>query len=126
MRRLRYLVAMSLDGYIAGPNGEVDWITTAPEIDFAAIFSQFDSILVGRWTFDVMVAAGRPSVPGIKTFVFSKPLRPSDHPGVTVLADAQRETVSALKATSGKTFGCWEAGCSLAVWLRMDWWIRSK
>ena len=32
-RRVRYQVAMSLDGFIAGPNGEADWIITDPEID---------------------------------------------------------------------------------------------
>jgi dihydrofolate reductase len=30
MRRIRYSVAMSLDGYIAGPNGEYDWIEVDP------------------------------------------------------------------------------------------------
>ena len=34
MRRIRYQVATSLDGYIAGPKGEADWIIMAPEIDF--------------------------------------------------------------------------------------------
>ena len=36
MRRIRYSVAASLDGYIAGPQGEYDWIIMDPEIDFAA------------------------------------------------------------------------------------------
>ena len=31
MRRLRYGVAMSLDGYIAGPKGEFDWIPNDPD-----------------------------------------------------------------------------------------------
>ena len=39
MRRIRYQVAMSLDGYIAGPNGEADWITMDPDIDFGALFA---------------------------------------------------------------------------------------
>src|SRR6266699_1544715 len=36
-RRLRYHVAVSLDGFIAGPNGEYDWIVMDPSIDFAAL-----------------------------------------------------------------------------------------
>ena len=47
MRRVRYVVAMSLDGYIAGPNGEADWIIMDPDIDFGALFEQFDTFLLG-------------------------------------------------------------------------------
>ena len=42
MRRIRYSVAMSLDGYIAGPKGEFDWIKTDPDFDFSAVFKQFE------------------------------------------------------------------------------------
>ena len=42
MRLVRYGGAMSLDGYIAGPNGEYDWITMDPDIDFAGMTSQYD------------------------------------------------------------------------------------
>ena len=38
MRSVRYNVAASLDGYIAGPKGEFDWIPEDPTVDFAAIF----------------------------------------------------------------------------------------
>jgi hypothetical protein len=40
MRRLRYGVAVSLDGFIAGPKGEYDWIVHDPSIDFAAMFAE--------------------------------------------------------------------------------------
>ncbi len=58
MRRVRYVVAMSLDGYIAGPNGEADWIIMDPDIDFRALFEQFDTFLMGRRTFEGMGGAG--------------------------------------------------------------------
>ena len=47
MRRVRYSVAMSLDGYIAGPNGEFDWIVMDPQVDFRAFTAAFDTILMG-------------------------------------------------------------------------------
>ena len=44
MRRLRYGVAMSLDGFIAGPNGEYDWIVRDPAMDFDGLYAQFDTL----------------------------------------------------------------------------------
>jgi dihydrofolate reductase len=52
MGKIRYAVAMSLDGYIAGPNGEADWIGVDPKIDFAALWAQFDTLLMGRRTYE--------------------------------------------------------------------------
>ena len=51
MRKVVYGGAMSLDGFIAGPNGEYDWIVMDPEIDFAALMARFDTFLIGRKTF---------------------------------------------------------------------------
>jgi len=97
MRRVRYQVACSLDGYIAGPNGEADWIIMDPDIDFAALFGQFDTLLMGRRTFETMVAQGGAGMPGMKVIVFSKTLRPAEHPDVTISTEPEK-TVEALKA----------------------------
>jgi dihydrofolate reductase len=53
MKRICYVVAMSLDGYIAGPNGEADWIPMDPDIDFAELWSRFDVLLMGRKTYEM-------------------------------------------------------------------------
>jgi dihydrofolate reductase len=97
MRRIRYQVAMSLDGYIAGPKGEADWILMDPEIDFGALFAQFDTFLMGRRTFEAM-SGGEGESAGTKTFIFSRTLRQSDHPKVTIVSDRVEETVAALRA----------------------------
>jgi dihydrofolate reductase len=61
-RRVRYAVAMSLDGFIAGPNGEADWIIMDSSGDAAAeweaFYSQFDTMVMGRKTYEVVKAAG--------------------------------------------------------------------
>ena len=102
MRRVRYAVAASLDGYIAGPKGEADWIIMDPEIDFEAIFKQFDTLLVGRRTFEVMVRFGRAATPGVQTLVFSHTLRQSDYPEVTIVSENAAKTVSSLRKKPGK------------------------
>jgi dihydrofolate reductase len=102
LREIIYQVAMSLDGYIAGPNGEYDWIVQDPDIDFVALFAQFDTLLMGRRTFELLVREGRTKVPGMKLFVFSKTLRPRDYPEVTIVPDKLEETVASLRAKPGK------------------------
>jgi dihydrofolate reductase len=102
MPRVRYLVAASLDGFIAGPNGEIDWIPVDPDFDFATLYSQFDTILVGRRTFEEMLRVGQPTMPGVQTIVFSGTLRQHAHPGVMIVADQQEEAVARLRANSRK------------------------
>jgi dihydrofolate reductase len=97
MRRVRYSVAMSLDGYISCPNGEADWIVTDPDIDFAAMFKQFDTFLIGRKTFEAMKSAASRS--STKTYVFSRTLRKAK--GAT-LSDDPAGVVQRLKAGEGK------------------------
>jgi dihydrofolate reductase len=93
---------MSLDGYIAGPEGEADWIVMDPDIDFGALFEQFDTFLLGRRTFEAMGRGGQGGSPGAKTLVFSRTLRQQDYPGVTIIAEGAEETVAALRAEPGK------------------------
>src|SRR5580704_8017191 len=103
MRRLRYCVATSLDGFIAGPNGEYDWIVQDPAIDFAAIYRQFDTLLMGRLTYE-LAQSQKPMLKkmGIKVVVVSTTLDPAQHEDVTILSSGVAEAVAALKAESGK------------------------
>ena len=103
MRRLRYQVATSLDGYIAGPNGEFDWIVMDPDIDFAALFAQFDTVVMGRKTFlATLQQGGSGAMPGLDVVVFSRTLRPADYPAVSVVNNDPAQTVRLLKARPGK------------------------
>jgi dihydrofolate reductase len=102
IRRVRYGVAMSLDGFIAGPSGEADWIIMDPEIDFKAIYRQFDTMVMGRRTFELMKGAGGGgSTPDMQVFVFSRTLRQKDHPGVTIVDDPEG-LMAELRSKPGK------------------------
>jgi dihydrofolate reductase len=103
MRKIRYLVAMSVDGFIAGPNGEADWIAADPEVDFPAIWAQFDTLLMGRRTYEAASKRlGESAFSGFTTIVFSRTMKPSDRPRVTVMPELNADWVRALKNQSGK------------------------
>jgi dihydrofolate reductase len=102
MRPVRYNVAASLDGFIAGPDGEFDWIPNDPTVDFAGIFARVDTVLLGRRSYELVL--GSPELPwsrGTRVYVFSRTLRPSDHPTVTVIAADAAAAVAALRAEQG-------------------------
>lgn len=102
-RRLRYGVAVSLDGFIAGPNGEYDWIVMDPSIDFVSLYKEFDTVVMGRKTYELVTAqGGTGAMPGFDVVVFSRTLPPATHPGVRIVSEDPREVVAALKAKPGR------------------------
>jgi dihydrofolate reductase len=103
MRRVLYRVAASLDGYIAGPRGELDWIVHDPAVDFTKVYEQIDTVLLGRRTWELTRQPGAPPWPqGWQILVFSRTLAPEEHPDVTVVEVEAGPRVAALRATPGR------------------------
>lgn len=109
MRQLRYSVAASLDGFIAGPSGEYDWIVIDPEIDFTAMYEQYSALVMGRRSYDVFAATGGSGGPQLPTYVYSRTLPEGERAGVTFARDAVSH-VRGLKSAEGKALWLWGGG----------------
>lgn len=110
-RRLRYQVAVSLDGYIARHDGSYDWIVMDPAIDFAAMYGEFDAAVMGRKTYDTVKGHDHMAMmKGIACVVFSRTEPPRDEPGLRVTGEDPAAVVRALKAQPGRDIWLYGGG----------------
>jgi dihydrofolate reductase len=102
-RLLRYQVATSLDGFIAGSSGEYDWITEDQTLDLEAFARQFDTLLMGRRTYELALSQGSMlKSMGMSVVVVSTSLDPSQHPDAIILSANVADAVAQLKCQPGK------------------------
>lgn len=121
MRKVTYGGACSLDGFITGPDGAVDWITMSPDV--GAIMAEFwgktDTLVMGRKTWDVAKQYAGEPMPGmehVKSYVLSSSIDRIDSPGVTLVRDDAAAFVQQLKRGKGGdicVFGGGELATSL-------------
>ena len=108
MRTVTYGAACSLDGFIAGPGGAIDWLQMSRDVQaiMRDYWATVDTILMGRktWEFAEGMGSGEaPDVgPGITTYVFSRTLPELARPGARLVRDDAGDFVRALKARPGK------------------------
>ena len=102
-RRIRYSVAMSLDGFIADRDGGYDWIVEEKGIDFQAYVEKIDTLVMGRGTYEILRdgATGLSAWDAFALYVVSTTLEPTDAEGVTVIREDVVERVRRLKESPG-------------------------
>jgi dihydrofolate reductase len=110
-----------VDGYLAGPNGEIDWIVHDPTVDFRAVYAQFDTVLLGRRTYELTQQPGAPPWPtGWRVYVFSRTLEPAEHPAVTVVGADIESTVASLREEHGRDIWLFGGGKLFASLLALQ------
>src|SRR5687767_10574736 len=107
MRIVTYGAACSLDGFIAPPDGSMDWLHFSKDVqDFtAAYWATIDTMLMGRKTWEVAMrmggGGGGAGSGGITTYVFSRTLT-SVGQGAHLVSDDAGEFVRKLKEQPGR------------------------
>jgi dihydrofolate reductase len=102
MRKLILSVAVSLDGFIEGPNGEYDWCVIDPAYSFKEFFKRIDTIFVGRKTYEMTSAEGSPAgFPTFKEYVFSTTLDEVKKQATLIKGNIKPE-VERIKKEAGK------------------------
>lgn len=123
MRKVIFGGANSLDNYIAREDGSYDWILWGDEAAelMKDIWSRFDTMVMGRKTYDVM-AGGAPKSRSkkaknpygdIKSYVFSRTLEPGVRDGVEFISADPGKFIKNLKKDEGKDI-CIMGGGDLA------------
>ena len=111
MRRVSLYTAMSLDGLIAGPNDELDWLLEYPSDDgedygYQELYDSIDTTLIGNATYRVTLKSDEPPYQDKTNYVFTRgPLPP---------ATAHAEFVSGDIAGFVRTL---KAGAGRDIWL---------
>lgn len=108
-RPVRYSVAASLDGFMAGPQGEFDWIPMDPEIDFGALMARYDTLIMGRRSWEAAQAMGGGGMPGVTSYVVSRTLDPAQVTGATLARDPAA-LVADLQGRPGKAIWMFGGG----------------
>lgn len=105
MRKLKYYVACSLDGYIAREDGTWDFFVMEGEHipDYLESLKAFDTVLMGRQTYEVGLNAGvTDPYPHLKSYVFSRSMTGSPTENVQIISDEIGEAVRAIKNREGR------------------------
>ncbi|MEP1097455.1 MAG: dihydrofolate reductase family protein [Cyclobacteriaceae bacterium] len=122
MRKIVYYVASTLDGYIAGPNGDVSQFMQEGEgVDqYLYDLQEFDTVIMGRKTYEFGyqfgLKPGQPAYPHMKHHVFSASLNFKESSEQVQVEKLDLEVVQKLKNGVGsEIYLC--GGGEFAGWL---------
>jgi dihydrofolate reductase len=103
MRKVILGVAVSLDGFIEGPNGEYDWCLTDQDYGLSGFFRRIDSIFVGRQTYEMSLGlkGGIEGFPTFKEYIFSTTLDKVKEGAILIKGNIRGE-VEKIKKQKGK------------------------
>lgn len=121
MRKVVLGVGISLDGYIARPDGSVDFLFMPKDYSMSPFFKTIDAAVMGRKTFDMAMKMGGPP-PGFKmaTYVFSRSLPPGERQGMIFVNQPPAKFIDGLRKRPGKDIWLMGGGELARDFLKVD------
>lgn len=103
MRKIVLGLAVSLDGFIEGPNGEYDWCFTDQDYGMKDFFNRIDAVFMGRKSYQLFSQPGMDNswMPKMSEYVFSNTLTTVKEGAVLVSGDIDQQ-VAEIKQQPGK------------------------
>ena len=104
MRKLKLYIATTLDGYIAGPNGEIDWLKAGHDFDYGykKFYESIDTTLIGNSTYQLTLTFPKFPYPDKTNYVFTRGTPSPDTSHVRFISGDIAAFVRSLKKDSGK------------------------
>jgi dihydrofolate reductase len=104
MRNVVLGLGISLDGYIARPDGAVDFLFMPKDYSMAPFFASIDTAIMGRKTLDagLKMAGGSFGVWSMKTYVFSRSQPPGERDGLVFVNQSPATLIRQLRKRPGK------------------------
>jgi dihydrofolate reductase len=122
-RKIVVAASMSLDGYLARPDGAIDFLVEAEGLDFEKFMARFDVCVMGRKTYEASVAMGGEAMfkqGGAKYYVFSRTLPTGERSYVTFVNEPIAEFIAKLRAEPGKDIWHMGGGELVRAFLELD------
>jgi len=104
MRKIILQLAVSLDSFIEGPNGEFDWCFTDQDYGMSEFLDGVDSVFIGRKSYELLMAMGehgKAAFPQMQYYVFSNTLNNLEKGDILVSGDIISR-INDIKSSSGK------------------------
>lgn len=122
MRNVVLGLGISLDGYIARPNGNVDFLFMPKDYSMAPFFATVDTAIMGRKTLDVALQMGGGSFGGssMATYVFSHSKPAGERDGLVFINQSPAAFIRQLRKRSGKDIWLMGGGELARAFLKAD------